>query len=295
MSYGPALMTLSLIALIFTIPPLAWNIKCSNIPAISLISWLFLMNLNTFISAAIWLGKNYSSTYSGRGYCDIISKLQVGVNVGICSCVGAIALDLYLILNAKSSLLLNTKKRRIIEACMCWITPIVIMAIIYVVQDARFLVFRYSGCQYSLAPNWVSVLILSIPMVLWSLTSFVLALMTIIKFFQIRKDVKDILHCTNSGLNLTRFARLLLFCFLVVCVMCPLSLYFLVIAMNSIDGGFDFSDIHDSLLWGIILFKDLGSPKYDRWLHITLAYLTFIIFGLGEDSVKLYQRVARRI
>ena len=97
-------------------------------------------------------------------------------------------------------------------------------------------------------------------------------------FFRKRKDVKDILLCTNSGLNIKRFARLLIFSFLIVFAMVPLSLYYFVSQAEVLKNPFHWDQVHNEE-WNVIYFYDFGFfTFYDRLVNCILSVLAFIIF-----------------
>ena len=102
------------------------------------------------------------------------------------------------------------------------------MAVHYIVTGSRYAIVKYQGCSTIYSATYASLLLVSIWTVLWSIVALIFAVLTLITFFRKRKDVKDILLCTNSGLNIKRFARLLIFSFLIVFAMIPLSLYYFV-------------------------------------------------------------------
>ena len=114
-------------------------------------------------------------------------------------------------------------------------------------------------------------------------------------FFRKRKDVKDILLCTNSGLNIKRFARLLIFSFLIVFAMIPLSLYYFVSQAEVLKNPFHWDQVHNEE-WNVIYFYDFGFfTFYDRLVNCILSVLAFIIFGLGSDALDMYKSMFHKV
>ncbi|SCU99590.1 LAME_0G04038g1_1 [Lachancea meyersii CBS 8951] len=294
MGYSNAILGLGSIALVLLFPPLAWHSKTRNTPAIILIVWLIIMNIKLIVDAAIWGGSDFAEKWAGYGWCDLMTKLQVGANVGLSCSVANIAFNLHTILKADSVLPAPKSWRKLrTDLSISLVTPIMVMGLSYLVQVARFGIFRYNGCQNLLAPTWVTVIVYTIWMFIWSFVGLMYAILLLYVFYRKRKDVRDILHCTNSGLNLARFARLLLFCVLIILVMFPFSFYSFVVELEQLTGSIDFQSAHDRSTWNTVVRLDVGKPLYSVWLYILMSYLVFVVFGLGTDALNMYADCAR--
>ncbi|SCU96080.1 LAFA_0G04126g1_1 [Lachancea sp. 'fantastica'] len=294
MGYSSAILGLGVIALVLLFPPLAWHSKTRNTPAIILIIWLVIMDIKLIVDAAIWGGSDFAEKWAGYGWCDLMTKLQVGANVGLSCSVANIAFNLHTILKADSVLPEPKSWRKLrTDLSFSLITPIAVMGLSYLVQVYRFGIFRYNGCQNLLAPTWETVVVYTMWMFTWSFVGLVYAILLLYVFYRKRKDVRDILHCTNSGLNLARFARLLMFCVLIILVMFPFSFYSFVAELEELSGGYDFQAIHDKSSWNTVVRLDIKKPLYSVWLYILMSYLVFVVFGLGTDALEMYADWAR--
>ena len=296
MGYQAALIAMAAIAIVLLIPPFIWHIRALNIPLITLICWLLLMDIKTFIDAIIWGGEDFKSRYNGVGYCDVMVRIQVGANVGISSSIAGVMFNLYRILKADSALpTLKSFKKVAVDLVISLLTPVIVMGLNYLVMIRRFSILQYSGCQGVTSLSWVTVVLYSMWMVIWSLVSVIFAVLIIFVFFKKRKDIKDILQCTNSGLNLVRFSRLLIFCCIIAVVMLPLSLFIFVDGLSNVENTYDFDIIHSQAIWGVITFVPLSEPYYITWIYLALSYVVFIFFGLGSDAIDMYLKALCRI
>lgn len=281
----------SFIAFVILIPPFVWHVKCHNIPAVSLIIWLMYSNITGFINAIIWGGPDFYQVYDGRGYCDVAIKLKVGSSTGKLCAISALALQLLMILRANNPAFMNNKSTRkiITDLCICWITPIVIMATSYVVQAQRIGILRYDGCNGLYATTWVTIVLIVMWNVIWALIAMIFSVLTLLTYYRKRKDVKDLLKCTNSGLNIKRFARLLIFSILVTLTLLPLSLYYFVNDAKQLHQPFNWDMIHHPE-WNMTQYFDVD-PKnlYRKYIDIGLSVIAFLIFGLGTDAVNMYK------
>lgn len=294
---GNALAGLSFIAFVLLIPPFIWHCRCKNVPAICLMFWLLFLNLTGFINACIWSRADFDEAWDGKGYCDIMVKLEAGSSSGMIGAISALALNLFMVLWAKYPRFMNNGSRLqlYISLGMCVATPVFIMATNYIIQTSRYVIIRYRGCTVTYAPSIITVVLYSMWSLIWSAVAVVFSLLTLIMYFRKRKDVNDILRCTNSGLNLRRFARLLIFSFLVVLVMVPVSIYYFASDFEVFRGKLDWATTHGEY-WGHIFFADFGiEPVYDKWVNIALAFVAFILFGLGSDALLMYKCVLCKV
>ncbi|KAH3679273.1 hypothetical protein WICMUC_001097 [Wickerhamomyces mucosus] len=288
MGYQAAVIAISSLAIITLIPPLVWHAKAFNISAIVLVCWLLIMDIKIFIDAIIWGGDNFNTTYDGRGYCDVMVKLQVGANVGVLTSLAGIMINLYKILKANRPLPGNRSKEKIImDLLINFTTPVLVMALNYLVQTARYSIFKYAGCQVSSSLSWVTIITYTLWLLIWSVINVILAILIIYTFFKKRKDVNDILKCTNSGLTLTRFAKLLIFCCIIILVMFPLSFYISLSDIGNV-GPYNYKKIHNKILWNLILYYKANSPYFLVWIYLGMSFAAFIFFGLGSDATELY-------
>lgn len=279
------------ITLLLLAPPFIWHFKSRNIPALCLITSFIVLLLKDFINLIVWSGEDFDEVWDGTVYCDIAIKLETGAYVGRITAIAALALNLLMVLRASSTIYTGPGnwKKWLIDLSICLITPIFVMATSYHIQSSRYFVLRYRGCVPSFQNVPAAIPLNFMWTCIWAFIAFVLACLTLLTYFQKRKDVSDILRCTNSGLNLKRFARLLIFCFLIVLVLAPLSIYYFV---NNAKGALKNIQMkYDRLA---IYFADYGMGMIDLYTTIALSFVTFLLFGVGSDAVATYKGVYRR-
>lgn len=296
MSYESTIIGLCTLAIIVLQPPLFWHAHTRNLPAVILILWLLVINIINIVNAAIWSGSNFMSTWDGKVWCDIVIKIDTGASVGIPCAVTDIVYNLHTILRATTVLENWNSYRKIIkDLLICLLSPIIVMATSYVLQVFKYSILRYNGCQNAFSNTWITLILYQLWIVLWAFIAAFYSLLVLYVYYRKRKDVKDILYCTNSGLTLTRFARLLILCFVIILIMLPLSLYGLVQNAQNLEGNFNFKSTHSKALWNVILKIDLGKPLYTVWIYVLASYLVFLVFGLGSDALSMYANFLRAI
>lgn len=293
MEYSTAIITLSSLGVVLLIPPLAWHLKTKNTPAIVLISWLQLMDIKAIIDSSIWSGEDFSQKWQGHGWCDIMAKVEIGSNVGVSCAVACIAQNLYKVLKAETIVpnALSWNKLLIdLASCLC--IPIFVMIATYLAQENRYSILRFSGCRTILSPTWVTLLVYAIWVLICSLLGLIYALRLLGVFYRRRRDARDILSCTNSGLSISQFARLLIFCFSVILLLFPFSMYPVFIDSLEVLGYHDMPEDNWLGIWNQVQFVNTRKPEYYTWVYVLVSILVFLIFGLGSDALSMYKGIA---
>lgn len=290
---GLLIAAFSFVALVILMPPLCYHIQNHNIPASFLIFWFCLENLFAFVNALIWSGDDYSTAADGKIYCDIAVRISSGLTLGQLCATACITFNLYMIIAAKNHgyLARGSRIKTTVNFIMCAFNPLLLMGLSVIVQTNRYNITRYRGCTASYDDNIRAVMLVSIWNVVWIALAFLFAALTIIEVLKKRKDVRDILRCTNSGLNLRRFSRLLIFSFLVILVLSPLTLHGFasdVIAANNVSAYT--KAVYSQIVWSDIYAIDTGKSNLSSTIIcIVLSFCTFFIFGLGVEAIDMYR------
>lgn len=276
------------LAFVFLAPVLLWHCKSKNVPAICLICWFMIMALINFINLCIWSGDNFYEKWDGKVYCDIAVRVDNAASSGKVAAISAISINLFSVLCAKSPSFLEqgTRRKLIFELLVCLATPVFVMGASKAVESSRYSILRYRGCVLTFKSTPGVIGLYSMWSVVWSVVGLVFASLTVFKYIQRRVDVKDLLRCSNSGLNIRRFARLLIFNISIIVVMFPLSIYYLVndITTNE-QPGYGYWDI----LYYDFRLKDL----YKCYTNLALSFVGILIFGLGSDALEMYKGLFR--
>ncbi|CAK7901754.1 pheromone a factor receptor [[Candida] anglica] len=289
-TFGNCLAAFSCLGLVILIPPFIWHIKSRNVPAVLLIFWIAFSNLKGFINALIWSGEDFETNWDGKIYCDIVTRLDVGSYIGKLCALAAISLNLFMVLRGSTTFLGNGRKRLIINLCICLISPIILMILDFFVDSYRYGIVRYMGCGVANATTYVALILLSIWKLLWGFVTIVFASLTLYTYYKKRKDVSDLLRCTNSGLTSKKYLRLLVFSTLMILCLAPLTIYLFVDDSHNFTGSYNWSYIHWEGWSTVIPRADFGyHVTYPEWINIVLSIITFMVFGLGSEAMKMYK------
>lgn len=158
-----ALVILSLIAFLVTLPPMVWHAKSKNTAICMFCVWLVILNLFNVVNGLIWPNDNIFNQWQGYGLCDIETKLQVATTVGLTGSLLATERDLCMVMNTNRITLVPTTKQRWINKAVTGTLvfgfPAYIMIIDYLVQPSRYYIFTLSGCTPSIDNSWLGLVL----------------------------------------------------------------------------------------------------------------------------------------
>ncbi|KZP27853.1 fungal pheromone STE3G-protein-coupled receptor [Athelia psychrophila] len=281
------------VAALLSLAPLPWHWRARNVSTISLIVWLFVMNVIAGVNAIIWRD---SAMIMATVWCDIATKLQVGATIALPACCLCICIQLEQIASVRmATMSIDYKKRRMVfDACMCWLLPMVYMALHYVVQGHRFDIVEVTGCSANLYVSLPAILLISVPPLVISILMFIYAGLALVHFFKRRLTFGR--HLDSSGLTTSRYFRL----------MCMSIVEMTVgITISSIDTWSNYqygmrpwtswSEVHSNFSQ-INQFPWVEIPQTTRnwtlglwWTVPISSVIFFAFFSFGEDAVREYR------
>ena len=163
----------SLIFLLLIIPPMLWHFRNRNIGATCLVAWISFLLLFTFVNAILWPNDNIETWYSGTGLCDFEVKIQVASQVALPASLACILRTLAAVMDTDHPTLIKSKAQRrrsyIIDLLWCVGFPLLQMPLHYIVQTRRYYVYGIAGCVPAVSTSWVTILLLGVPSLTWTL------------------------------------------------------------------------------------------------------------------------------
>ncbi|KAJ7636803.1 pheromone A receptor-domain-containing protein [Roridomyces roridus] len=177
-----------------------------NTSNVSIVLWLLFGNIVHAVNALIW-----SSNVQLRVpiWCDIVTKLLLGINValpGVCVC-SARYIEL---LSSTRKLYPNTYSKRLhvlLDVALCYVLPLLYMTLHFTVQDHRFDLLQDFGCSASVHRSTTAVLIMVFPPLILCSISLGLCI-TSIHHFRRFSSARFALHLSaRSALSPASFLR----------------------------------------------------------------------------------------
>ncbi|KAK5134852.1 hypothetical protein LTR08_006084 [Meristemomyces frigidus] len=291
-SSAVVLAIFSFLTVLLIIPPMCWHFRNRNLGATLLVAWTIIMNLQSFVNALLWPADDVNTWYNGSGLCDVEVKLQVAWGVAGPAALGCVLRALANAMNTDRATLIKSKAQRrrdyALDLSWCIGFPLLQMLLHYIVQDRRYYVFGISGCVPSLSSSWLSILLVYIPPVIWTLVDGYFAILIITRLYRYRLTFASILASSNT--TKSRFLRLYVLCLVWLFAFIPTQAYVLYINLAMHRTAYSWSETHDPTTWNqIIMVPSDGAVLFDRWIWLGSGIVVFIFFGLGKEAVTMYR------
>ncbi|KAG9039977.1 a-factor receptor [Tulasnella sp. JGI-2019a] len=271
----PTFPILSILSMVLVAVPAYWQFKAGNVGTSLYITWTFIGNMIYLVNSILWYG---NLEQHSRFWCDLCTKLMIGMSVGLPAASLIINRRLYKISTVQTVHVSKSESRRnlCIELALGVGLPVLIMALHIINQGHRYDVVENIGCWPSIYMTPMSVALIFIWPILLSMCSVVYCTLSIRAFFRQRRAFLEVLQSTNSGLNVNRYFRLMALAATELCFGLPFSVY--VLAMN-ISGNW-----HPWISWANT-HADFNRTEYVPWGIFMLYRNTYIIFQVTRYAL----------
>ncbi|KZV72299.1 STE3-domain-containing protein [Peniophora sp. CONT] len=277
--------------------PIPWHWRARNIPTLSIMGWLLVTNLIYGVNVIVWSGNVLDPIPI---WCDITNRIRIGSQLAIpasimcvCRALEAIAANRVVHIDRK------TRQRwMIFDFVMCFILPLVFMALQYIVAGHRYDIIEELGCQPYTYQSIAGIFIVYFPPLLCSIVAMVLAAMAFYHFFRHRINFTAHLQAANPALTARRYFRLMGMALVVIFWNTSLNAVNMVVNVSTgLRPWISWENVHSDWLRVDLYPLALLPPQfvtslYVYWFAIPISsYIVFIFFGLGEEAQKEYKRV----
>lgn len=247
------------------------------------------------VDAIIWAGNVEDSA---PVWCDITTKLQVGTNMALPACCLCICIHLERIASVRQVATSHSDKiRRVIfDAIICWVIPMVYMALHYVVQGHRFDIVENFGCRPTVYVSIPAVFLIWIPPITAALATFGFAAVAVRHFFRRRVMFAKHLQNSNSGLTTSRYFRLMSMAVIQMfwsLIITSFNVWFS--CQNGLRPWISWDNVHTGFSQ-IAYFPTVLIPTSTlTWTYIlwwalpASAGIFFAFFSFGHDAVNEYR------
>ncbi|KDR78092.1 hypothetical protein GALMADRAFT_65142 [Galerina marginata CBS 339.88] len=275
--------------------PFPWHLEAWNTGTCLYMAWTGLACLIQFINSVIW---NRNAINWAPIWCDISSRLTVGIAVGIPAASLCINRRLYHISSVRSVTITKAEKRRdvMIDLSISLGLPVLEMILQYIVQGHRFNIFEDVGCYPVTYDVWPAYILVFCPPIVIGLISGVYAILSIINFNKSRSQFNSFLSSHNN-LTSSRYVRLM--CLAGIEVVCTVPLGSYAVYLNSklinpyvswenTHAGFSRVDQIPAAIWRANPVSQ-ASIELTRWLVVICAFIFFGFFGFADEARKNYR------
>ncbi|KAL1742311.1 mating pheromone receptor Bbr2 [Schizophyllum fasciatum] len=303
----PLFPIFAFLGFVLSLVPLPWHIQAWNSGTCAYMLWTATACLLSFVNAIVWRG---NALNVAPIWCDISSKLLLGVSIGIPASGLCISRRLYKISSMKSVSITRQDKIRAIgiDVSIAVGIPILVMILHVIVQPHRFDILEDVGCYAAIYVTLPAFFLFFMwPLVLGAF-SFVFSALCLRAFYIRRLQFAQIL-AHNKSLDTSRYMRLMLLAILDMCCTIPLGALSIYLSSHGVtlspwiswaDTHYDFGRVEQvpSLIWRANSTYR-SSVELTRWLPVVCAFLFFGLFGFANEAKKFYSEkyaaVAKKI
>nr|UWI70536.1 pheromone receptor B2 [Pleurotus eryngii] len=293
----PAYPIFSLLAFILVLIPLPWHLQAWNSGTCLYMIWTAIGCLNYFVNSIVWHGNAIDWT---PVWCDISTRLTVGLSVAIPAASLCINRRLYKIASVQAVSITRAEKQRAIMADLGigLGIPLTQMGLQMIVEGHRYDIWEDVGClpktfntppSYALSILW--------PLVI-GLISAVYCILTLRAFMIRRVQFKQFLSRSGS-LTANRYFRLMALATIELSLNTPISAYGVYLTATSspiqpwrglADAHFDWYtiDTFPAVLWRGNRTV-VTSLELTRWSIVLCGLIFFAFFGFAEEARKQYR------
>jgi len=300
---GTAFSVFSALGFFLSVIPLYWHLESWNVGTCMYMIWTALACLIHFVGSVVWSNNaiNWAPVW-----CDISSRIQIGVAVAWPACALCIIRRLYYIASPSAVTKTRAEKRRemIIDLLITIGLPVLDMLLELIVSGHRFNIYEGYGCGPATWDTHLAyVLVWSWPLIIATISA-TYGFFTVRAFMKRRKQFRDLVTATGN-LTYNRYWRLVALASLDFCLTIPLAIWGIV--QNTLWGEVhpwkSWADTH----WGysrvfqyprVVLEQDpvvIVSLETTRWVSVLCALIFFAFFGFADEAKKNYRRIASTV
>ncbi|KAI0789242.1 pheromone A receptor-domain-containing protein [Abortiporus biennis] len=288
----PEFPYIAFFAALLVLFPVPWHWRAGNVATLSMVFWLFVMNVIYGVDAIVW----YQNVHVRIPvWCDITTKIQVAANIALpaaCFCVCMHLERVASIRHVKTSVS-DKRRRQLIEVMLCFVVPLLWMPIHYIVQGHRFDIIEDFGCRPNIYTSLPAVFLLWVPPLALAWGTSIFAVLALSHFMRRRISFSSHLS-SRSGLTTSRYLRLMLLAVVEMLLSIATTSIALATAIPALRPWTNWSDVHFDF-GRIGQTRAFEIPALYRRLYLVLwwsiplsSFFFFVFFAFGQDAVQEY-------
>ncbi|KAL6308809.1 putative fungal pheromone GPCR, STE3-type [Sparassis latifolia] len=299
----PLYSVITFISFVLTLVPLPWHFQAWNSGTCYFMMWTSLACLNQFVNSLVWADDVLNVAPI---WCDISTRIIIGVSVGIPAASLCINRRLYKIARSQGLSSTRSEKRRIImmDTLICVLFPLVYVALSYIVQGHRFDIYEVLGCYPAIFNTLPAYFLVYMWPIIIGLVSAVYCSQSLWHLLARQAQFKEFLPAVG-GLTRGRYMRLMALAMTDIVLTIPFGAYELY---SNASGGavqpwgswanahYNFSrvDQYPAVLW--MRTPSLAVPlQLSRWMSPLCAVVFFAYFGFADEARRNYAIAWRKV
>jgi pheromone a factor receptor len=299
---------------ILCIPPLFWHFHQGNIAAGSLFLWVIMVNFFNSINPLIWPRDNLDEWWNGNVWCDINVRLQIGATAGTTASAAMIVRKLAKVMDTRNITITPSRaskmKEKILEIVWCWVYPVVLVLIYYIVQPIRYFIYGIVGCWSAYDDSWLSIvlggmwppitilvatgyagkLLFIQILILYPSLTYPFPVLLSYRLYRYRREFVRLVAARNT--TKSRFIRLFAICIIIIAAYVPYTLWLLSRVCRTVTAQYSWQRNHDPATFNsIVKIPVNGTVTVDKWGQVASGYVLFFVFGTGSDAYNTYKKM----
>ncbi|KAF8174224.1 GPCR fungal pheromone mating factor [Pholiota molesta] len=284
------------IAAALSLAPLPWHWRGGTVPTIAISLWLFVSNAIYGVNTIIWAG---NVRIVAPVWCDIATKIIIGANLGLPASIFCLCIHLERVSSVRNAAtsLVQKRRRQYIDGAVCFGLPAIYMALHYVVQGHRYDIVEDLGCRASIYVSLASVFLIWVPVLFFSLGSFLLSALAFRNFWIRRISFARHLQTSNSALTPSRYFRLMAMSLVQMFWGLSLGIFNMWFTMKpGLRPWISWADVHFNfsrvgVFPTIVIPPKQLSYSYLLWWSVPISSVFFFaFFAFGQDAMKEYRK-----
>ncbi|KAG1762809.1 GPCR fungal pheromone mating factor [Suillus placidus] len=273
--------------------PLPWHWRAGNVATLSIIAWLFILNVVYGVDAIIW-ANNVNIVIPV--WCDITSKIIIGSTFALpaaCLCI-CIHLERVASVHRAKTSQRDKRIRQLFELFMCFGLPMVFMGLHHIVQGHRFDIIEEYGCRPTTYVSIPAIFLIWVPPLTLSAITLGFACASFVHFMRRRITFAHHLDASRSGLTTSRYFRLMLMAVVEMIWNIVVTSYTLWFSTLDLRPWTNWDDVHSNFS-RIDLYATAFTPQivitnfYLIWWVVPASTFIFVaFFAFGKDAVDEY-------
>ncbi|KAG8720360.1 a-factor receptor [Ceratobasidium sp. 394] len=287
------------LSILLVLLPSPWHWKAKNTGTLLYIGWTVTGNLVFMINSIIWAGNIRDPA---PVWCDISSRIIIAMSIGLTASALCINRRLYSIATIQSVSVDQAVRRRrtVIDLLLGILFPIVVTIMSYIVQDHRYDIFEDLGCWPVTYPTLLAVPLVMMWPIIIGTSSFIYASLSIRAFIKIRHQFNQVLSDSNTGINMSRYLRMMGLASIEMLLTIPLSIYILYLDLTTPQipwVSWEYTHYKFSRVYRYPTAYTKRFPlvyrvlMLNQWLLPVGGFLFFLWFGLAGEAIHEYKRL----
>ncbi|CAJ0875530.1 12755_t:CDS:2, partial [Entrophospora sp. SA101] len=276
------------VSVILILIPLGFHIQLRNSGAILMTMWISITNFILFVNSILWADDLEDKAPT---WCYITPPIYVAAHVGLMASITCMIYNLYSYVEYPTIITEVYKRRQIYtELFISIVMPFVLTALGYLVFKNKYSIRPILGCFLHAHSRWLYILLLGIWPVIISGIGCYLAARTSYTILKKRLEIQALLTYCESGLNASRFYRLVLFCITFLILALPATLLTVLGNLNNGLLPYDFYEVHKN--WNTIMrfTAETGGLSVLDYAKPLTGLFVFLFFGTGQDAMNSYRK-----